>query len=48
MSKEEREALVDVIIYLFSALFPVCGAMPERIQRDIAILQGEQSDVAED
>lgn len=48
MSKEERQALVDVIIYILSSLYPLAGQIPERIQRDIAILQGEQCDVAED
>ena len=44
MSKEEREALVDIIFYILASLCPLAGQIPERIQRDIAIIQGEQSD----
>lgn len=41
MSKEEREALIDILIYILSAIYPVAGQIPDIIQKDIAILQGE-------
>lgn len=44
MNKEEREALVDILFYILTSLYPLAGQIPERIQRDIAIIQGEQSD----
>ena len=40
VSKEEREALADVLIYILTTLYPLGGQIPDRIQKDIAILQG--------
>lgn len=44
MTREERDALFEVLIWVISATYPLSGQMPDYIQKDMAILQGVKVD----